>query len=80
MQVVGALSLLAALTAVTVPGGSAKDAGGMVPAPRSRLDDVFIRLHGIPEKCLIEDLPEKTVLLGTARTRRRAALSLTTLP
>jgi hypothetical protein len=35
----------------------------MEPRPMTELDKVHIRLEGIREKCLVEDLPEKTVLL-----------------
>lgn len=28
------------------------------------IDDVHIQLAGIKEKCLVEELPEKTVVLG----------------
>ena len=38
--------------------------GGMVPVPNSEIDKVHIRLESIREKCLVEDLPEKTVVLG----------------
>lgn len=64
-QVVGALSLLVALIATAVPGVDAKESNAVIPAPRDHISDIYIRLHGIPERCLIEDLPEKTVLLGT---------------
>lgn len=64
-QVVGALSLLVALIATTIPGVSSKENTAVMPAPRDPISDIYIRLHGIPERCLIEDLPAKTVLLGT---------------
>lgn len=37
-----------------------------MPAPTTikDIDRIFLKLEGIREKCLVEELPEKTVLLG----------------
>lgn len=47
-------------------------AGSNVPAPAAlqEIDHVHIRLEGIKEKCLVEELPEKTVVLGKMARRR----------
>lgn len=50
--------------------------GGMVPVPSGEIDKVHIRLESIREKCLVEDLPEKTVVLGTNSSPSSSASSL----
>lgn len=57
-------------------GSVASLAGGLlllvqasvVPASLNKIDQVFVKLEGIREKCFVEELPEQTVALCTATT------------
>lgn len=61
-----ALGFIASVVAGSVPAGTESPSAVPASTPQgpSELEKVFIKLEGIREKCLVEELPEKTVVLG----------------